>query len=345
MKILIVEDDAASRKILEALVTKYGHEAVTAENGNTAWEILKKPKAPQIVILDWIMPGMDGEALCHLVRKQETRIPPYILMLTIKGEKDDIVRGLDAGANDYLSKPYDAGELNARINAGIRMLQLEKELAKRIDDLELNEKKIQTLLAEKELLLFEVHHRIKNNMNTVINLLDLQADAVPDTVAATVLRNAIGRLKTMSILYDKLYRSDDLNSMSVQKYLPPLIEEIISVFPNKDNIKLDIEIDDYILDIPKLSSLGMILNELVCNSMKYAFSGKRTGTITLISYAKGKKATVIFEDNGCGLPAEIHLDAPESFGLKLVAGITQQIGGTIKVNSEKGTRYILEFGI
>jgi len=128
MQVLIAEDDLTSRTILSAIVTNWGYEAVVACDGNEAWEIMREPAAPDIAILDWDMPGMDGLQVCRKIRDRLTINPPYVIILTAKNEKSDIVEGLDAGANDYVSKPYDNNELQARIRVGQRMVELQAEL-------------------------------------------------------------------------------------------------------------------------------------------------------------------------------------------------------------------------
>jgi two-component sensor histidine kinase len=344
MKILVVDDDFASLTLLSSLVAQTGNEIFSAKNGTDAWSVIStSAEPPSIVILDWLMPGLDGAALCRRIRAQPTHIPVYIIMLTIKGGKEDIVEGLDAGANDYLTKPFDPGELFSRIRVGVRTIELEKKLATRIVDLEIKERKVQTLLAEKELLLFEVHHRIKNNMSMIVNLLNLQAETINDETSRIILRNAVGRIKTMGILYDKLYRSEDVNEMSIKKYLPALIDEIAGIFPDRYKVDLDIEIEDFNLDVPRLSCLGIIINELVFNSMKYAFTDKDGGTISVIVTRHDGMATILFEDDGNGIQNNIDLDMPQTFGFKLVSGLSKQLGGTIRVNAEQGTRFTLEF--
>lgn len=128
MQILIAEDDFTSRTILSAIVSKWGHAPIVVEDGSAAWHIMQKIDAPNLAILDWEMPGMDGLEVCRKIRRQQTTNPPYIIILTAKDDKADIVKGLDAGANDYISKPYDNEELFARIRVGQRMVELQTEL-------------------------------------------------------------------------------------------------------------------------------------------------------------------------------------------------------------------------
>ena len=130
MKLLIADDSLTQRVMLQAIAKKWGFDIVLAEDGNQAWEVLSGPDAPRLVLLDWEMPGMDGPEVCRRVREIETEDPPYILLLTSRSETDDIVAGLSAGANDYISKPFNNAELLARAKVGKRMLKLQSELAK-----------------------------------------------------------------------------------------------------------------------------------------------------------------------------------------------------------------------
>lgn len=125
MRILIAEDDSTSRTILAGVLKKNGHEVVATVNGAEAWQAMQNPDAPGLAILDWMMPEMNGPDVVRLIRAMPTDRPPYIIMLTSKSEKADIIAGLDAGADDYLSKPFDPGELRARIEVGRRMLELQ----------------------------------------------------------------------------------------------------------------------------------------------------------------------------------------------------------------------------
>ena len=128
MRILIAEDDLTSRAMLSAVLKKAGNEVIETVNGKEALEELQKPDYPKLVILDFVMPEMDGLEVIRRVRAQKFTRPPYIIMLTSKGEKSDIITGLDAGADDYLTKPFDVGELSARIEVGKRLVNLQAEL-------------------------------------------------------------------------------------------------------------------------------------------------------------------------------------------------------------------------
>ena len=128
MKVLIAEDDSISRRILEAFLVKWGYEVMVATEGEEAWGILQGNDAPRLAVLDWMMPGRDGIDICRSVRQRKGRPYIYILLLTARGEKEDIVEGLEAGADDYVTKPFDPYELRARLRAGRRIVELQEQL-------------------------------------------------------------------------------------------------------------------------------------------------------------------------------------------------------------------------
>lgn len=135
MRILIAEDDPVSRRMLEAFLVKWGYEVVIASNGAEAWDALRQQDAPKLAILDWMMPSMDGVQVCRKIREQTERPYVYILMLTAKDRKQNIVEGIEAGADEYLTKPFDAHELRAHLHAARRILDLQEALIRAREEL------------------------------------------------------------------------------------------------------------------------------------------------------------------------------------------------------------------
>jgi len=206
----------------------------------------------------------------------------------------------------------------------------------------LNEKDF--LLKEKEILLKEVHHRIKNNMSTISSLLHLQADALSDPSSIAALNDARSRVMSMMLIYDKLYRSADFRNIGVRDYLVNLIHEIFSTFPDRKNINIEYVVDDFILDSKVLFPLGIIINELLTNSMKHAFPGGREGKICVSVNIDGNgfiEASV--SDDGAGIPESVDLSRTQSFGLNLIDLLVNQIRGSIIVNRINGTQFIIKF--
>ena len=134
-RIIIADDDATSRRMLQSFLVKWGYEVLAASNGSEALSILDRPDAPTLAVLDWMMPGMEGPEICGEIRKQPDRPYTYVLLLTARSQKEDLLKGLEAGADDYLTKPFDAQELRARLHVGQRILDLQNNLLAATDEL------------------------------------------------------------------------------------------------------------------------------------------------------------------------------------------------------------------
>ncbi|MGE5457669.1 MAG: histidine kinase dimerization/phosphoacceptor domain -containing protein, partial [Methanococcaceae archaeon] len=205
------------------------------------------------------------------------------------------------------------------------------------------EDKIKNLLIEKETILKEVHHRIKNNMSTIFNLLDLQAGELKEPSAIRSLEDAGSRVLSMLVLYEKLYKSTGFQEISVVDYIPELVDQIISNFPDNKLVKIDKKIDDFILDATRLQPLGIIINELLTNIMKYAFTGKDDRWIRICATLNDNLVSFVIEDNGNGMPELIDFENSTGFGLMLVRMLTEQLRGTVRIERGNGTRIVLEF--
>lgn len=137
MRILIAEDNRFFRKLLESNLQKMGHEVIGCGDGKEAWEILKDADSPKLAVLDWEMPGMQGVEICREIRKCENRPYVYIILLTAKSGKDDLIEGMDSGADDYITKPFDPFELNVRLRAAVRIVELQEKLIAALDTAEI----------------------------------------------------------------------------------------------------------------------------------------------------------------------------------------------------------------
>ena len=217
--------------------------------------------------------------------------------------------------------------------------------SKDITDQKRAKEAVQGLLREKELILREVHHRIKNNMSTIVSLLKLQAADQEKDQPKSVLLEAAGRAQSMMVLYDKLYNSDSSDLLSIQAYFPALIQEIIALFPLKFPLKIETAFEDLQLDGKVLTSLGIIVNELITNAIKYAFAGREEGRLDIRGFRKGKRFCLRFQDNGVGLPGNTSVENSPGFGLQLVNLLTQQLAGSIAVDGRDGTKVVIEFDL
>ena len=149
MKILVAEDQTVSRHILAAHLRKWGYDVMAVEDGTQAWEALQAKDAPQLAILDWLMPGMDGIDICRNIRNNPLTRQIYLILLTARRGQEDKIQGLQSGADDYITKPFNRDELRARVQVGSRVLELQGSLAQRVRELEaalLSVKTLQGLL-------------------------------------------------------------------------------------------------------------------------------------------------------------------------------------------------------
>ena len=218
MKILIAEDDVTSRLILENMLTKWGYEVVSTADGNDAWKKLQEEDAPRLLILDWMMPGIEGIEICRRIRensKSEDQYT-YVTLLTAKESKENIVTGMEAGADDYITKPFDMHELRVRVRAGERIVQLQSELLDAKKKLEIQSRTDPlTGVLNRRAILSQIGHELsrakRNHTHISISMLDLDHfKTINDTFGHlsgdAVLRECIHRVESAVRVYDSVGR-------------------------------------------------------------------------------------------------------------------------------------------
>jgi len=207
---------------------------------------------------------------------------------------------------------------------------------------QLANKLLQHLLTEKEWLLKEVHHRVKNNLHTVICLLESQA-AYLENDALKAIENSQHRIYAMSLIHQKLYQSDDIKTINMAEYIPELVRSLEDGFDTENQIEFKLKIDPINLTISHAIPLGLIINEAVTNSIKYAFPNNRKGEISISMISYNQKIKLELNDNGIGMP-EIDYDAESgSLGLQLMKGLSEDIEANISFKVDNGTRITIEF--
>ncbi|NQT63454.1 MAG: PAS domain S-box protein [Candidatus Marinimicrobia bacterium] len=200
---------------------------------------------------------------------------------------------------------------------------------------------------EMKLLLREVHHRVKNNMQVIISLLNIQADHVKDERLSEIFGETQNRIRTMALIHDKLFRSKRMSEVDFGSYISSLILELNNFYAiDPGRIHIHQKIAEIKLDIDKAIPCGLIVNELVTNSLKYAFPDKREGDIWISAGPIGdKKAKIEIKDNGVGLGEDLVFEKTKSMGLRIVRILTEQLGGTLEINTEKGSSFSLTFDL
>lgn len=217
----------------------------------------------------------------------------------------------------------------------IRFVGVTDDITERV----LAEEKIQKSLEEKELLLKEIHHRVKNNMQIVSSLLNLQSRYIDDADAYDVFKESQNRVKSMALVHEKLYRSTDLASVNFGEYVRSLSKELlISYGSRSNNVSIKTDLDDVFLNADTAIPCGLIVTEIISNSIKYAFDGKG-GEISVALHSYNGGFEILIGDNGVGIPEDMDLENTETLGLLLINSLTSQIDGEVELLREGGTSF------
>ncbi|MBF0564628.1 MAG: response regulator [Nitrospirae bacterium] len=383
-KILILDDEQVVIDAIKKHLKEYGHKLFSAKNGKDGLKLYYEV-SPILIILDLKMPVMDGvEFLEHI--KLTPADPCTVIVLTGHGTDEDMERCFDLGVSSFLHKPFSLYELKGMVKHSIALKQVEgnlkTELAertkmeeelwkyrylleeivdKRTSELKhMNEvlqkevterisaeEKLKHSLGEKEVLLREIHHRVKNNLQIVSSLLDLQTKYIKEPATLEMFRDSQSRLKTMALIHEKLYQSDDMARIDFSKYIVNLLNHIYhSYCLNVGAISMETQIDEVFIGVDTAIPCGLIINELVSNSFKHAFKNEGKGTvgIKLKEIADGKFKLSI-SDDGIGFPESVDITKAQSLGLRLVnALVVDQLEGTLEFSGHSGARFDITFG-
>ena len=201
-------------------------------------------------------------------------------------------------------------------------------------------------LNEKNILLKELQHRVKNNLTVISSLLNLEMGNLSDDNSRNIFQNSITRINSLSSIYEQLYSTDDISRIDLNIYLSNLIESLVKTYKINENIVLVTSIKEgSYIDLKRSVLIGLIFNELLTNSMKYAYPSNGKGIINAGFHIESGTAMMYVKDEGCGIPADYNIDSAKSLGLKLVKMLTEQLDGTLEIRSEKGTFAGVKFSI
>lgn len=215
-----------------------------------------------------------------------------------------------------------------------------------IKEREINQKNINLrhLLDEKEWLLKEVHHRVKNNLQTVISLLSSQAAYLNNDMALSAIKNSQHRIHSMSLIHQKLYKSDHIATINMPGYIKDLVEYLKDSFSTGQRIRFEIRVEQLELDVAQAIPIGLILNEAITNSIKYAFPDNGTGVISVVlEKAEGDHYLLVISDNGIGIDTALPHTKTDSFGMSLIKGLSEDLEGKFAMENNNGTILKLEF--
>jgi len=263
----------------------------------------------------------------------------------VRQSQDEIGLLIDA-FNDMLTQIQERDQalikdqetLERRVEARTQELRLEVQERKKAED------KITTSLKEKEVLLKEIHHRVKNNLQVVSSLLYLQSKKTTHKQTLEMLNESQNRIKSMALIHEKLYQSKDIASIDFSEYVENLLSHLYRSYgAHLSMVNIRVDVQDVFLNIDKAIPCGLIINELVSNCMKYAFPNNEQGEIAIEMSSKNSHVDLDVFDNGVGFPRDIDLNKSETLGLQLVNALTAQLGGMLSLNRTGGTRFTITF--
>jgi signal transduction histidine kinase len=346
MKILVAEDDTTSRAVLAGVLQRNGYEVSEVRHGSDALRALQQPDAPRLVILDWLMPQMDGPEVVRRVRLLPTDRPPYIVMLTAKGGKADIVAGLDVGANDYLSKPFDPEELLARLAVGRRMIEMQDALATKNDQLRQSQADLHVLAArlqavreeERASLARELHDSFGQHLTALqIDLMwmdrHLQSTRAPDLAVLcdriVAMVPQVERLTEQTQAICTALRPSVLFELGLVAAIEWQTEDMAK---RSDIIcTRQLPAEDVELDQPVALALFRIVQESLTNVLRHAQATR----VEVRLWVSDEALELVIEDNGCGY-APRSTTGSQALGLLGIRERVDVFGGTVEFTSAPG---------
>ncbi len=363
-EILVVDDMPGNVRVLAHLLETEDLEVVTAHSGKQALELACRHDFA-LAMVDVAMPGMDGfETAARLRELPGFRHVPVIFMTTLCAARDQVFQGYEAGAVDYLVKPVEPAVLRNKVRVFVEQHRVRKTLemrvAERVEDLrEANarllaevrerqkvEARLREALAEKESLLAEIHHRVKNNLQIVSSLTDMVSRRIQDPEARAICLDLQAKIHGMGLIHTELYRSGNIGRIDIAAYGRTLFFQLAKMY-EADGIEPVFDLDEVLLPLDKAVPCGLILNELLSNVFKHAYPKGGRGQVDIrIGRCGPRTAVISIRDHGRGLPEEVDGRGTTTFGLRLIRDtVKRQLCGTLRMDRGEGTAVAVEFQV
>jgi two-component sensor histidine kinase len=329
IKVLLIEDNPGDVRFIQEMLgekSSASFDLVCADKLQTGLKHLARGDI-DVVLLDLGLPDSQGVDTLIKVQAQAPEVP--IVVFTGLNDEKTGLEAVKRGAQDYLIK----GSANGNLLVSAIRYAIERKWT---------EEKIRASLREKDVLLREIHHRVKNNMQVISSLLNLQSRHTEDEKVLDLLRGIQNRVKSMTLIHERLYQSEDIAKVSFVEHVQTLTSHLFSSYGiDPRTVKLNINIKDVLLDINTAIPCSLIINEIVSNSLKHAFPDGRKGEIKVAMHPLNKKEIgLVVSDNGVGLPKGMDFRKTGSLGLHLVRLLAEdQLHGDIKLDRTKGTNF------
>ena len=349
--ILVVDDQPSQLLSHEAILRELGERLVTARSGREALQRLMDEDFA-VILLDVNMPDMDGFETASLIH-QHPRFEktPIVFVTGAQPTTLDRLRGYRVGAVDYVEVPVVPEILRSKVAVFVDLNRKRRDLQRLNDALQAEIAQRRSAeeavrhSREKEVLLQEIHHRVKNNLQIITSLLRMQSRAVQDPAFSEALRECQNRVASMALIHDKLYRARDLTRVSFGEYVRDLTNNILTSYalPAR-SVRVRLDIDDLSLSLDYAVPCGLILNELMSNCLKHAFPVGHSGTVYIGFHTEGEEELcLVVRDDGVGVPADVDLGRTSSLGWRLIRALVEQLGGVVQCQTAGGTVVEIRF--
>ena len=335
--ILVIDDDSEVRENTARILEKAGFRVVTG--GTVADAIrLTRQHRPAIALLDVVLPDGSGVDAARTLKQDQALADVFIILISgFRISPEEQAEGLSKGlADGYIARPFSQADFLARIDAFLRIRAVQEAL--------------RTALSEKEVLLKEVHHRVKNNLAVILGLLDLQGQMISDESARASMMELSNRIRSMALVHEQLYQSNDFSQIDFQDYLETLCAYLRSSYHLSGDISVSVSAVGVMMGLDIAVPCGLLITELVTNSFKHGFPESRSCTraggckIDVSAQWDGVAYTLAVADNGVGLPAGLDWTNAKTLGLALVKMLGQhQLQGLIELDRTRGTTFRLRF--
>ncbi|MBN2051204.1 MAG: response regulator [Spirochaetales bacterium] len=340
-QILVVDDTPANLKLLVDMLGHAGYQIRAAGSGPLALRSIAV-EAPDLILLDIRMPGMDGFEVCRKLKSDDRYRDIPVIFLSALHSVPEKIRAFESGAVDYVTKPFEPEEILARIHTHLTLRNLhcrmEILVKKRTEELERS-------LEEKEILLREVHHRVKNNLQIIISMMNLQNTGSDNSQLSDILQTLQNRVLSMALVHDLLYHNELMTGIDFEDYVRRLCGSLLSSFNmNESRIDIQYNLASMNLNLFQAIPCGLILNELLTNALKHAFPDGGKGTVIIEMGQKTPDHWLLrVKDNGAGLPDDFDVERSDTLGLMLVNNLVRQLEGTLRFRSSGGTEVMITF--
>jgi two-component sensor histidine kinase len=340
MRLLIVDDSAGDRKLCRILMEEAHDpsvEILEASDGASGLEACRT-FSPDCVLIDYLLPDMTGIDLLKKLPGESETDRYAIVMLTGLGSGDIAAAALKAGAHEYIMKDH--------LTTETLRLTIEKAVTRRdlIRSLKAERDRLAALLGEKEVLLKEVHHRVKNNLAVIASLLSLQASKSSNDEVATALRASQHRVESMALIHEQLYATDDLGQVDLVKHATMLAANLFLTYGiDPARISFRVTLPPLELGLDQAIPVGLILGELVANALKHAFLDGQPGSISIAGERSNGRIALTVTDDGVGIPEGDDFERRKSLGMQIVKILTRQLKGTFEVARRRPATFKISF--